>query len=191
MSLFDQDADIKIYNYKTKKVHMEKSSILLHAETQKIAALGNECSQYVEGDTRFKLVHPIVMGRVEDYSLAQAFFKWIVNANVNYIDGKRRLFKRSNRVLIFLHEPCSEVDKKIYCDLLYELGYKNIFIISADTELGNTTPEEVIWNAEETYGKLDFAIEITKEDKYQYARYLYKELQNSCKRWNIHLEDKR
>ena len=64
-------------------------------------------------------------------SAAHMLFRYFIQKHIYMINGKHRLLRRSTKALIFLHEPCSEVEMKMYNDLLYSLGYKEIFIITA------------------------------------------------------------
>ncbi len=183
MGLFDSAADIRIYNYKTKTVHEEKGLLLFHKDKEMIAALGSECTSYTPSMKELELCIPIKLGKVVDYTAAEKLLKYLKQKYVDSLDGKRRLLKRSNKILLFLHEPCSEVEKKIYSDLMYILGYANVLIIGAETELVGMTSEEAIWGLEDVHGKIDCAIEITKNDKYQYAHAAYDEFVNKLGNW--------
>ena len=188
MAFFDSAADIKIYNYKTREIFSEKCLMAFHKGTNTVAAVGEECTNFSPNDDRVDLCLPIVMGKLANYTAAHMLFKYFIQKYIYTINGKRILLRRSTKALIFLHEPCSEVDMKMYNDLLYSLGYKEIFIITAETELNGLTVEEAIWRSEEVHGKLDCAIEIGKDDKYQYARYAYEQLKKDYKRWGYDMD---
>lgn len=184
MGKFDSAADVKIYDYKTRSIHEEKCCLLMFRENGKIACLGNECTQYIgRSELESEPCIPIKLGRVVDYTAAENFFKYLHRIYIKKTNGKPRLFKRSNKILLFLHEPCSEVDKKIYMDLMAFLGYANVILITSETNLGGMSPEEAIWSSEEVHGKIDCAFEIGKKDLRDYARYAEQELKKDLKRW--------
>lgn len=188
MAFFDSSADIKIYNYKTREIFSEKCLMAFHKGTNTIAAVGKECTNFSPNDDRVDLCVPIVMGKLADYTAAHMLFRYFIQKHIYMINGKHRLLRRSTKALIFLHEPCTEVEKKMYNDLLYSLGYKEIFMITSETELNGMTVEEAIWGSEEVHGKLDCAIEIGKDDKYQYARYAYEQLKKDYERWGYDID---
>ena len=187
MGLFDSAADIKIYDYKTRSIHEEKGLLLFFKGKDIIAGIGTECTSYTLSMTDYELCIPIKLGRIEDYTACEKLFKYFKSKYVDNLDGKRRLLKRANKIALFLHEPCSLVDKKAYSDLMYSLGYGNVFIIDANTELAGMTAEEAIWALEEVHGKIDCAFEITKNDKYQYASEAYKEFVSRLDNWGYDL----
>ena len=187
MGLFDSAADIRVYEYKTKSIHEEKGLILFLKEKGVIAGLGTECMNYITSMSDYELCIPIKLGRIEDYSACEKLFKYLKAKYVDNRDGKRRILKRSNKIALFLHEPCSMVDQKAYSDLMYSLGYGDILIIDADTNIMGMTAEEAIWALEEVHGKIDCAFEITKNDKYLYAREAYKEFVGRLDNWGYDL----
>ncbi|MBQ4219708.1 MAG: rod shape-determining protein [Butyrivibrio sp.] len=187
-SIMDSAADIKIYNYKTKTVHTEKGVVIYDTATNIFKCFGNECVETFDKfryDKNIIQVAPICMGKIYDFTAAEHLIKWMIDKYVDRADGKKRHFKCSNRAIIYLHEPMSPVDVKAYTDLMYMQGYKNIHVISADTNIAGMTPEEAIRNAEEPLGKLDCAIEITKDSPLEYARYAYETFKKDCKRWGV------
>ncbi len=188
MSMMDSAADIRIYNYKTKKVHTEKGMVLFGREPVTVACLGSECEEamtQISDMQNYALVVPISNGRIYDYTASEKLLKWMVHKYIDEAGGKRRIFKRSTKALIYLHEPCSPIEKKAYTDLMYILGYKNILMLDCSTDLGGMTPQEAIWSAEEVHGKIDCAIEIAKDDLAGYARASYEQFVNDCKRWRV------
>jgi hypothetical protein len=186
--VIDSAADIRIYDYKTKTVHTEKAMVLFRKDTLTIACLGNECEAAYEQITdkeNYSFVIPISMGKIYDYITSEKLLRWMIGKYIDRADGKRRIFKRSSKALIYLHEPLSPIDLRTYEDLMYLVGYKEVIVISSNTDLGGMTPEEAIWSAEEAHGKLDCAIEITKEEPLGYARYAFEEFKKDCKRWGV------
>ena len=67
--------------------------------------------------------------------------------------------------LIFIHEKLNEVEMKVYFDLLYQAGAKNVVYADESVKgIPEGTPwEDVIWGMKNTYKNLRFAVEITKE----------------------------
>ena len=166
LSEMDSAADIRIYNYKTGTVHTEKGVVIYDKSTLDVKCLGNECADTFDkiwNSKNYALAVPISMGKIYHYIAAEMLIKWMIGKYIDRVDGKLRIFKRSKRALIYLHEPMSSIDVKTYTDLMYMQGYKNIQILSTDTTIAGMTPEEAIRNAEESLGKLDCAIEITKD----------------------------
>ncbi|MEE3496107.1 MAG: rod shape-determining protein [Butyrivibrio sp.] len=187
-SIIDSAADIRIYNYKTGTVHTEKGVVIYDTAVNVYKCFGNECEEAFDKlryDKNIIQVIPISMGKICDFTVAQHFIKWMIGKYVNNVDGKRRIFKRSSKALIYLHEPMSSIDVKAYTDLMYMQGYKNIQVLSTDTTIAGMTPEEAIRNAEESLGKLDCAIEITKDKPLEYAHYAYETFKKDCKRWGV------
>ncbi len=131
---------------------------------------------------------PIELGKVIDYTAAEMLFKGLHSKYIKQANGKSRIFKRSNKILLFLHEPCSAVDKKIYMDLMNSLGYANVLLITAETELAGMTPEEAIWISDEVQGKIDCAFEIGKNDLSEYARFSAKKIKQDFKRWGCDVD---
>ncbi len=161
--LINASADITIYNYATHESHKEKGLVVIDSKSGFLKALGNECEQVPDSSPDLELVLPITMGKVTDYSLSEKYFKWLIDTKINKINGRRRLFKRSNKVLLYLHEPCNELEQNMYCDLMYMLGYRDINLCTVDTDFCGMTPN--LWKAEEQLGKkLDCAIEIGKDN---------------------------
>ncbi len=193
MGVFDGAADINIYNYKTRQMHTEKGVLLFDKKSvdsgaPKVLALGNECLDiYMPGDPRYELVIPICLGKIQDYMATEMLFKWMIDKFIRSENGKMKLLKRSPRALLFLHEPSSNVDLKVFNDALYMCGCRDIINMTSQTVIGNMTNEEAIWRSEETHGKIEFALEITKNEPREYARYEYKKLVADYKRWNIDL----
>jgi hypothetical protein len=184
----DSAADIRIYDYKTKTVHTEKAMVIFREDSLTIACLGNECEAAYEQITdkeNYTFVIPIAMGQIYDYITSEKLIKWMIGKYVERADGKRRIFKRSPKALIYLHEPLSPIDIRAYEDLMYLVGYKEVIVITSNTVIGGMTPEEAIWSAEEVHGKLDCAIEITKEEPLGYARYAFERFKKDCKRWGV------
>ena len=184
----DSAADIRIYNYKTRTVHTEKGMMIFKREPKTITCLGNECEaayEQIMDKENFVFLIPISMGKIYDYVASEKFIKWMIRQYVDQVDGKRRILRRSSKALIYLHEPVGPVDKKTYYDLMYLVGYKEVIMITSDTDLGGMTPEEAIWSSEEAYGKIDCAIEITKDETLGYARYAFENFKKDCKRWGI------
>ena len=68
------------------------------------------------GTTEYSIVVPKEMNEYEIKAISE--FKYLLNKYVHTSGGKRRLFKRADRVLLFLHEPCGPVDLKAYEDLM-------------------------------------------------------------------------
>jgi len=183
-SIMDSAADIKIYNYKTKTVHTEKGVVIYDTATNIFKCFGNECVETFDKfryDKNIIQVAPICMGKIYDFTAAEHLIKWMIDKYVDRADGKKRHFKCSNRTIIYLHEPMSPVDVKAYTDLMYMQGYKNIHVISADTNIAGMTPEEAIRNAEEPLGKLDCAIEITKDSPLSMPAMLMKHSKKTAK----------
>ena len=184
----DSAADIRIYNYKTKTVHTEKAMMIFKREPVTVVCLGNECEAAYEQITdkeNYIFLIPISMGKIYDYPSSEKLIKWMIRKYVDQADGKRRILKRSAKALIYLHEPLRPVDLKAYEDLMHLVGYKEVLVITSSTDLGGMTPEQAIWSAEEVHGKLDCAIEITKEEPLGYARYAFERFKKDCKRWGV------
>ncbi len=95
------------------------------------------------------------------------------------------MFRCSKKALIYLREPMSPIDKKAYEDLMYILGYRDIFVLDSNTDFGGGAPEESIWWMDENEGKLDCAIEITKDEPLGYARSAFEDFKKDCKRWGV------
>jgi hypothetical protein len=191
MEIINSAADIKIYNYRDRTVHSEKGLVLFKKEKDNfiIACLGEECEKYrmdLSDSDNYVLAIPFSLGAIADYPVAEKLLKYLLNKYVHTSGGKRRLFKRADRVLLFLHEPCGPVDLKAYEDLMMLLGYKDVHMITTKTDLGGLSVEEAIWNMEEAQGKkFDCAIEITKNNPYEYAKYSYEKLLEDFKRWGV------
>ena len=210
LSEMDSAADIRIYNYKTGTVHTEKGVVIYDKSTLDVKCLGNECADTFDkiwNSKNYALASPISMGKIYHYIAAEMLIKWMIGKYVDRVEGKLRNFKRSKRALIYLHEPISPVDIRMYIDLMLMLSYKDIYVITMDTGhikgdkirfagknihvigtdtfLAGRTPEEAIRKAEEAYGKLDCAIEITKDRHLEYARYAYETFKKDCERWGI------
>ena len=186
--VIDSAADIRIYDYKTKTVHTEKAMVIFIKDSLTITCLGNECEATYEQITdkeNYSFVIPIAMGKIYDYMTSEKLIRWMIGEHVDRADGKKRLFKRSPKALIYLHEPLSPIDIRAFEDLMYLVGYKEVIVITPNTDFGGMTPEEAIWSAEEVHGKLDCAIEITKDDPLGYARLAFENFKKDCKRWGI------
>ena len=204
LSEMDSAADIRIYNYKTGTVNTEKGVIIYDKSTLDIKCFGNECADTFDriwNSKDYAQDVPISIGKIYEYKAAVMLIKWMIGKYVDRVDGKLRIFKRSKRALIYLHEPMSTVDLRMYMNLMRFLHYRDIYIISANGDhkmycenihvigtekfLAGRTPEEAIRKAEEVYGKLDCAIEITKDRHLEYARYAYETFKKDCERWGI------
>ncbi len=186
--VIDSAADIRIYDYKTKTVHTETAMVIFIKDSLTITCLGNECEATYEQITdkeNYSFVIPIAMGKIYDYMTSEKLIRWMIGEHVDRADGKKRLFKRSPKALIYLHEPLSPIDIRAFEDLMYLVGYKEVIVITSNTDFGGMTPEEAIWSAEEVHGKLDCAIEITKEEPLGYALYAFEKFKKDCKRWGV------
>ncbi|MBR1702887.1 MAG: rod shape-determining protein [Lachnospiraceae bacterium] len=192
MDPFDACADIKIYNYKTREIHSEKALVLIHEDTGKILAVGNDCERFALGNEMLRLVAPIALGRVVDYNAAEALFKWLHHKYI--LNKKYRLFKGNKKGTICHHEPCSRVDAKYYSDLIFSLGYKSVILISTevvgakpeDMTLDDTlTLEDALWEIGARDNKVECAFEVTKEDPYRYAKCACGRFLSNCKRWGV------
>ena len=136
------------------------------------------------------MVAPITLGKINEYKLTTMFIKWMINKYINYANGKKRLFRRSRKALIFLHEPMSLVDQKAYEDIMFLMGYnRGISEINSETILCNLASEQAIWSSDNKDNKLDCAIEVTKDNTIEYARFAYEKFKNDCKRWGVELQE--
>ncbi|RKM55793.1 hypothetical protein D6853_09615 [Butyrivibrio sp. X503] len=195
MNIIDSAADIKIYNYKTKEMHCEKALVWIRNDTETLTCLGDECvdayKTLPESDKQnMTLIAPIALGKIVDYANAERLIRYMVKKYIDGAGGKRRIFRRSSRALLVLHEPCSEIEQKAYEDLVYKIGYKGgVSVINSETKLYDITHEEAIIHAEETSGKLDCAIEITKNEPKKYAECAFEIFKSNCKRWGVDPEN--
>ena len=48
--------------------------------------------------------------RIYDYITSEKLLRWMIGKYIDRADGKRRVFKRSSKALIYLHEPLSPID---------------------------------------------------------------------------------
>lgn len=191
MELLNSAADIRIYNYSDRTVHSEKGLVLFRKEKENffVAALGEECEQHrmdLSDPEHYVLSVPFSLGAITDYPVAEKLLKYMISKYVHTVNGKRKLLKRSSSVLLFLHEPCGPADLKAYQDLLMLLGYKDVHMVTEGSDLGGLSVEEAIWKMEELQKrKFDCAIEITKNNPYEYAKYSYEKLLKDFERWGI------
>lgn len=175
-------ADIKIYDYKKKIKHDEKSLIILE-ETGKVIKAGKECETIADAlPAHCVYFSPLVLGKVSDYTCAEILIKQLLT---RYL-GKPS-FMGYGEGLIFIHEKLNEVEMKAFFDLIYQAGAKNVIYMDERTKgIPEGLPwEDVIRGMKNTHKNLRFAVEITKEQPMDYLRYSLAELEENCKRWGL------
>lgn len=180
-------ADIKIYDYKKKKVYYEKSLIIFE-KTGKILQVGKACEDMAailpEGSVCYS---PLLLGKVEDYLGAERMMKGLL---LQYL-GKPAALSGYGEGLLFVHEDLNCVEQKAYEDMMYQAGnLKNLLYMDENVQgKPDGLPwEEVIWGMTAVNKKLRFAVEITKDNPEAYLRYAVEELSRKCKKWGIDRE---
>ena len=172
-------------NPKTGETHEEKGLVLYNSKTEKLVAFGNECLKFDGIDPDLKLITPIVRGAIMDYVCVEQLFSWMIH---KYI-GKRHLFFKK-LALICVDEPVTPINVKAYEDLTMLAGNGNFreihFMGASVTQRSESmTWEQCIEKTLENRRDIGCVLRITKNDLSGYARSLYQNYLDSCKRWNV------
>jgi len=182
-NVLDECADIRIMNPKTGEIHEEKGLVLINTKTNKFEAFGNECLSLEGKNPDFMLVVPIVRGEITDYICTENLFSWMYRKYVK----KRFLFIKKS-ALICVDEPISPINIKVYEDAVMLAGkgdFKDIQYMGASV---TEKPEYLSWDqciemTLERRKDTGCVIRITKNDPAGYARSLYQNYLDNCKRW--------
>lgn len=181
----EECADIRIMDPKTVEIHEEKGLVLCNINNDKFVAFGNECLEFEGTDPNLKLVIPIVRGEITDYICTANLFSWMYR---KYVKKGFIFIKKS--VLLCVDEPVSTINIKAYEDAVMMAGkgdFKDIQFVGGSITI---KPEETTWEQcievlLERRKDTGCVIHITKNEPAGYARSLYREYLDSCKRWKV------
>lgn len=148
-----EPTDIKLYVVENRKLIEEKSllAVRMEEERMKIIAIGNEAEEMWNNQEDIKIISPIHQGTVEDFITVENIFKHII---------KKAWGKRIKKPIIgyCVMQELSEVGKKLYEDIFYFAGAKNVkFLGEIQGDFLKIIPKNEI-------DKYDIIIYLTKND---------------------------
>lgn len=133
---------IKIFVKNRGIVLTEASLILVHKETSKVAAIGNEAERAMEsaGD-QIAAINPLRRGIIADYMAAVVMFRFLLQKALGCTEShfKKMYYSylRKPWIAVCLPEPAdevTEVEKKAFEDCFYQVGAGAVMLVTAPLE---------------------------------------------------------
>lgn len=157
-----EPADIEIYVKNKGLVLKEKSLVAFDPYSKKILGIGDEAQALAAQDLESVAVQsPLRQGRVADYLMAVRMFEHMVHK----VYGKKRFFK-PNIAVGGIPQDITEVEKKAFEDLAFQLGARMVTIFACSYE---KYKKEMTVVAPEKLDALHVIIVITKNEPERYV----------------------
>lgn len=163
-----EPADIEIYVKNKGLVLKEKSLVAFDPYSKKILGIGDEAQALAAQDLESVAVQsPLRQGLVADYTMADRMFRHMLQKAY----GKKRFFK-PNIAVGGIPRNITEVEKKAFEDLMFQIGARMVTIFECSYE---KYKKEMTVVAPEKLDALHVIIVITQNEP---ERYIAEELAN-------------
>ena len=159
-----EPADIEIYVKNKGLVLKEKSLVAFDPYSKKILGIGDEAQALAAQDLESVAVQsPLRQGLVADYTMADRMFRHMLQKAY----GKKRFFK-PNIAVGGIPRNITEVEKKAFTDLFYQVGAREVFLAECPLELLLQKIKTQELTAK--WQKIKIFVSITKDEPIHYLK---------------------